>query len=139
MQAMFLPGIYMREITAILYLNAPSDAPPEPLVTLGGSGAPRSAPAAGALLLYPGADAADDTGATATSVIEISPVGGRLVLFDSRTMLHEVAPHTNPHADRMALTLWVGGPHDMGSLWWTVRWGCERVVRRGLDRLAGGS
>ena len=36
--------------------------------------------------------------------------GGRLVLFDSRTVLHEVRPHGR-RDDRFALTLWLGGEH----------------------------
>jgi Rps23 Pro-64 3,4-dihydroxylase Tpa1-like proline 4-hydroxylase len=36
----------------------------------------------------------------------VSPVGGTLVLFDSRYLLHEVEPS---HRDRLALTLWVVG------------------------------
>ena len=61
-----------------MYLNAPCDVPPAPLVTHGGrdARAPRPPHASGALLLYPGADADDVTGATATSVVEVSPVRG---------------------------------------------------------------
>ena len=52
------------------------------------------------------------------------------MLFDARKLLHEVEPHTDPHADRLALTLWVGGPHDLGSLWWALRAGCGRAHAR---------
>ena len=34
-------------------------------------------------------------GVTATSVVEIMPVGGRVVLFDSRSILHEIMPRTH--------------------------------------------
>ena len=64
----------------------------------------------GALVLYCGADAADDEGDSATAVHRVRPVGGRLVLFDSRTVLHEVRPHGR-RDDRFALTLWLGGEH----------------------------
>lgn len=114
----------MREITAVLYLNDPLDAPPAPLVTREGSTASH-APAAGALLLYPDSDLSDTSGMTSKTVVEIAPVGGRLVLFKSRSMLHEVTPHTNPNTERLALTLWIGGPHDLWSLlaWpWSYRW-----------------
>ena len=105
----------MRELTAVLYLNEPLESPPPPVVTCRAERGARLA-AAGSLLIYVGTDAGDTTGVTASSVVEIAPVGGRLVLFDSRTILHEVTPHTNPHADRIALTLWIGGPHNLTTL-----------------------
>ena len=114
----------MREITAIIYLNASSEAPPPPRVVTEGDGQP---PAPGSLLLYPGAHPNDTTGVTAAHIVEIAPVGGRLVLFDSRAMLHEVVPHTNTQADRIALTLWFGGPHSLGSLCSDVRRACGRL------------
>ena len=79
-------------------------------------------------MLYVGADAADTVGHTATHVVEVLPVGGRLVLFDSRTVLHEVRPHTNADVDRLAVTVWIGGPHTFGGMlrhcraWWTGHW-----------------
>lgn len=59
---------------------------------------------------YCGADAADDAGGTATAVHRVQPMGGRLVIFDSRTVLHEVRPHGR-RDDRFALTIWLGGEH----------------------------
>ena len=50
--------------------------------------------------------AEDNTGETATIVRSIAPVGGTLVLFDSRYLLHEVSPS---HRERYALTLWIVG------------------------------
>lgn len=103
-----LPGISMREITAIVYLTerTPDGA---------GAGSP--------LVLFVGADADDFVGTTATSVVEIEPRGGRLVLFDSRTLLHEVRPHARADADRLALTCWIGGAHEhAGCVARTGRW-----------------
>ena len=94
----FDPSFGAREVTAVLYLCGPAwDEPAR-----GGDD--------GALVLYCGADAADDEGDSATAVHRVRPVGGRLVLFDSRTVLHEVRPH-GPRDDRFALTLWLGGEH----------------------------
>lgn len=97
--SIMLPGIAMREITAILYLTEP---PPTP-----------DAPVGSPLILYLGAAADDDEGITATRVVEIAPRGGRLVLFDARRVLHEVRPHTRADADRLALTVWLGGAHEV--------------------------
>lgn len=86
-----------RDVTAILYLNGPAWA-------ADGNG--------GELVLYAGAAADDDTGATAAGATAVRPVGGRLVLFDARTVLHEVRPHRLPGGEgRFALTLWLGGAH----------------------------
>lgn len=82
-----------RSITAILYLNE-ADWDPSPQAD------------GGSLKCYLGADADDVVGSTATRILKISPVGGTLVLFDSRYLLHEVEPS---HRDRMALTLWIVG------------------------------
>jgi hypothetical protein len=67
----------VRVVTAILYLN-PST--PEWLDSRDG----------GSLRLFLGADRSDNVGGTAVSVVDISPIGGRLVIFDSQTVLHEV-------------------------------------------------
>ena len=94
----FDPSFGAREVTAVLYLCGPAWDEPA-----------RSGDD-GALVLYCGADAADDEGDSATAVHRVRPVGGRLVLFDSRTVLHEVRPHGR-RDDRFALTLWLGGEH----------------------------
>lgn len=94
----FDPSFGAREVTAVLYLCGPAWDEPA-----------RSGDD-GALVLYCGADAADDDGDSATAVHRVRPVGGRLVLFDSRTVLHEVRPHGR-RDDRFALTLWLGGEH----------------------------
>ena len=43
----------------------------------------------GALVLYLGAADDDESGATATRVVRVAPVGGRLVLFDARFMEYQ--------------------------------------------------
>lgn len=63
----------------------------------------------GALVLYLGAADDDESGATATRVVRVAPVGGRLVLFDARSILHAVEPHRRADEDRLALTVWFGG------------------------------
>lgn len=128
------PAHCMRECTCILYLTdeAAGDGqrPPPPLP---GARPTREisevgAAAGGALVLHLGADARDTTGLGVHTLVEILPVGGRLVLFDSRTVLHEVRPHTRTDVDRVAMTLWLGGPYDTSSLlrfcstwWWPSR------------------
>jgi hypothetical protein len=82
-----------RSITAILYLNeADWDSSPSQ--------------DGGRLTCYEGAHPQDIQGSTATNVRYVNPAGGTLVLFDSRYLLHEVAPS---HRGRMALTLWILG------------------------------
>eukprot|EP01047_Picozoa_sp_COSAG01_P001431 COSAG01_NODE_32_length_35644_cov_22.273738_35_plen_211_part_00 len=121
-----------RELTAIVYLND-ADAWPSPQGCLASDSTsahaeadaapatttikPRAvsekdagACAGGSLLLYIGTEPADMTGETAAKIVEIEPIGGRLVLFDSRRMLHEVLPHDNG-SERLALTVWIGGMH----------------------------
>ena len=66
----------MRRLTAILYCNSDWDLPED----------------GGALRCFLGAQANDDIGVTATCVRDISPQGGRLVLFDSQKILHQVLP-----------------------------------------------
>ena len=70
-------------------------------------------------MLYLGADPADTSGATASEIVEILPVGGRAVLFDSRCVLHEVVPNSRPDVERLAVTCWLGGPSDLAGL---TRW-----------------
>lgn len=82
-----------RSITAILYLNEIDWNPSQ-------------SADGGYLKCYIDADAEDVVGTTASRVDKVSPVGGTLVLFDSRYLLHEVEPS---HRDRLALTLWVVG------------------------------
>lgn len=87
-------GISSREVSALLYLNHA-----EAFVdsTTGGE-----------LVIHIDADDDDDRGGTAARRVSVLPLGGRLVLFDSRRVLHEVRPHTAASA-RLALTCWIGG------------------------------
>ena len=88
-----------RQITAILYLNeAPWDAEVD----------------GGCLRCFVGAAPDDTAGATASHVIDVAPVGGRLVLFDSRALLHAVLPANRPRA---ALSVWLLGEQGRGRAW----------------------
>ena len=81
--------VAQREYTAILYLNAEDWC------------ARRDG---GALRIFGGCDEDDDAGGSATDVEDVAPVGGRLVVFDSRAILHEVLPATRV---RLAMTAWL--------------------------------
>ena len=80
-------GENYREVTLLLYLN----------------GAPRGA-SGGELRVYVGAAEEDVEGDTAVRVDDIQPRAGRLVLFESRTLLHAVRPVGLWR--RVALSLW---------------------------------
>ena len=80
-----------RSVTAILYCNEPDEWKTE---------------WGGQLRAYPGV-AADVCDAPANgSGCDIAPIGGRLVLFRSRELLHEVLP---AHRHRVALSIWILG------------------------------
>lgn len=57
----------------------------------------------GALRLYSDTDPEDVEGCTAKEVEDIAPVGGRLVVFKSREILHTVLPAMR---QRLAMTAW---------------------------------
>ena len=57
-----------------------------------------------AVPMFGGCDEDDDAGGSATDVEDVAPVGGRLVVFDSRAILHEVLPATRV---RLAMTAWL--------------------------------
>jgi Rps23 Pro-64 3,4-dihydroxylase Tpa1-like proline 4-hydroxylase len=78
-----------REYTAILYLN-PTDWCPQ-----------RDG---GTLRIFTGCADEDNEGTSAESTEEVVPVGGRLVVFDSRMIVHEVLPATRT---RLAMTAWM--------------------------------
>ena len=80
-------GENYREVTLLLYLN----------------GAPMGA-SGGELRAYVGAEPSDLDGDTALRVDDIQPRAGRLVLFESRTLLHAVRPVGLWR--RVALSLW---------------------------------
>jgi Rps23 Pro-64 3,4-dihydroxylase Tpa1-like proline 4-hydroxylase len=86
-------------VTAILYLNSVPTWKERELERKKG----------GCLRCYLGAKAGDETGTSATEVLDVVPVGGRLVIFDSQIVLHEVMPMDpeEGNARRMAMTLWV--------------------------------
>lgn len=127
------PGMCAREVTAILYLGLGDEE--DHHRNHGGDAARTSALGAGpchdgALVLHvaatsapfaavplPAATAARASGAgrRETREVAVAPVGGRLVLFDARSILHEVRPHSRRGAERLALTVWIGGAHSGGG------------------------
>ena len=145
------PGVCMRNVTAIVYLTAPpadggwggaheAGAAPTPgrppaaqrhAVAPGGAAARVAQLQPGALVLYLGTAADDTSGCTASEVVEVLPVGGRCVLFDSRVVLHEVLPNTRPDVERLAVTCWLGGPSDVAGLsrWLRRVWHSRAEVR----------
>lgn len=93
------PGIHDRQLTMVLYLNHSTwDSS-----TTDGDNCD------GNLRCFMTTDADDCTGETAKSVVNIEPIGGRLVIFDSKRVLHTVLPTKQR---RIALTSWVGGSHS---------------------------
>lgn len=133
------PGVCMRETTVIVYLTAPATTWPGSEGTssrtiVAGSAPPRP----GSLVLYLGAAPDDTVGSTATRVVEVLPLSGRAVLFDSRTVLHEVCPNTRTDLERLALTVWIGGAHDLSGLVSMMRaWWCSASgPRRGWSKFS---
>lgn len=93
------PGVYDREITMVLYLNEEKwDSS-----TIDGENCD------GNLRCFLDTENDDYTGDTAKKVVNIEPVGGRLVIFDSKRVLHAVLPTSQR---RIALTSWIGGSHS---------------------------
>lgn len=87
-----------REITIILYLNDEIwDSSDGGLID------------SGHLKAYLGCHCHDMTGETAKKVISIAPKGGRMVIMNSKQVLHEVCPSAQR---RVALTCWIGGLHS---------------------------
>ena len=109
-------GVNCREVTAILYLGDPDAWAAREAASSDGT------TRGGELLLYLGAAADDETGASASRTVSVQPVSGRLVLFDSRSILHEVTPH-RCESPRVALTLWIGGRHSGFGFGWLRKWG----------------
>lgn len=54
-----------------------------------------------------GASWEDEEGVSAKEVVDVQPRGGRLVVFGSRDLLHEVRP--SHHGHRWALSIWILG------------------------------
>jgi Rps23 Pro-64 3,4-dihydroxylase Tpa1-like proline 4-hydroxylase len=71
----------------------------------------------GALRLYPGSQhfrsLEDAVAAGQDNYVDISPVNGRLLLFDS-CLVHSVQKVTSPNKRRRALTLWINRPNNSG-------------------------
>ena len=71
----------------------------------------------GALRLYPHSQhcrTPSDAVAEIADYIDISPINGRLLLFDSR-LVHSVQINTSPNEKRRrALTLWINRPNNSG-------------------------
>ena len=59
----------------------------------------------GALRCYLDCVDEDDSGYSSKDIVDIEPKFGRLILFKSREVLHEVLPTTRNN--RLALTLWL--------------------------------
>lgn len=81
------PDQRYRSLTCILYLT-PDDVKRD----------------GGALKCFLGCSDSDTTGETASSVVGIEPKAGRLVLFSSTAILHEVLPSNRKN--RFAVTAW---------------------------------
>jgi hypothetical protein len=103
LQWLLQPGMNERQVTIILYLN-----------DLEWDSMAGGAIDSGHLKCYLHTDCTDMTGVSASSVLSIKPVGGRMVVFDSKRVLHEVCPSHSKH--RLAITVWVGGNHSR-HLW----------------------
>jgi len=58
-----------------------------------------------------GADEEDTVGTTGESLV-IEPKGGTMVVFDSRTVLHQMLP---ANERRIALTIWIEGDVESGG------------------------
>eukprot|EP00434_Breviolum_minutum_P007902 symbB.v1.2.006970.t1/scaffold348.1/size222345/9 len=86
------PWVNFRSLTAVMYMNPYGFDDNKD---------------GGSLRCFLDAKPDDLTGASATQIQEISPRGGRAVLFPSRTLLHEVLPS---YRRRYALTLWFVSP-----------------------------
>jgi SM-20-related protein len=92
-----LPEQRDRSLTAILYLNLDWDAAKD----------------AGQLQCFPHATGSDETDVMAAgAAVEVSPVGGRLVLFESRDVLHQVLP---TQRQRAAISLWILDDQEGGG------------------------
>jgi hypothetical protein len=122
-RALLLPGIYMRQLTAVLYLSPTADEWTARGAKRGAAAHSETAASGhpGSLMLYLDAAPTDSTGVSAHRVVEVRPVGGTLVLFDARRVLHEVLPHGACDAERLAVTVWMGGAHRGSSVGEVVR------------------
>lgn len=88
-----------RVFTCILYLNDEWEAPHEGCLRMFTSRVDGEAPPEATIERWHGATVEDG------SSVDVEPLGGRLVIFDSRRILHAVRPAHG--AERWALTVWV--------------------------------
>jgi Rps23 Pro-64 3,4-dihydroxylase Tpa1-like proline 4-hydroxylase len=69
----------------------------------------------GALRLYPNVKdvhvLGESVGLAADNFVDIAPINGRLLMFDSR-LVHSVQPVTSTTKRRRALTLWINKPNN---------------------------
>jgi hypothetical protein len=116
LQWLLQPGLNERRLTVILYLN---DADWD----CGTDSKSGESKYEGCLRCYLDTDDVDNDGSTAGRVINIVPKGGRMVVFDSKRILHEVRAFPEekgqgqgkaqgPARQRAAITCWVGGQHS---------------------------
>ena len=107
LQRLLQPGLNDRKLTVILYLNDTEWDEGKDDVT-------DESKHEGCLRCYLGTNKNDGTGSSASRVLNIAPKGGRMVIFDSTKVLHEVCsfPDTAPTRQRTAITCWVGGTHS---------------------------
>ncbi len=106
MNKLLQPGLQDRRLTIILYLNGST-----------WNSSVGESKCDGNLRCYLNTKVGDDLGDTADEIIDIEPIGGRMVIFDSRRILHEVMPTSTR---RVALTSWVGGDHSQYE--WLRNW-----------------
>jgi len=99
-----------RIITIILYLNLDTNDIVKNSSKVGPKDQPKckwnTSLDGGALRCFLGADDTDCEGTTATCVRDIAPVGGTLVVFDAKKVLHQVMPMISDKR-RVALTIWI--------------------------------
>lgn len=120
LQWLLQPGLNDRRLTVILYLN---DAEWD----CGTDSTSGESKHEGCLRCYLDTDDVDNDGSTATRVLNIVPKGGRMVIFDSKRILHEVRAFPEGSLgkgecrQRAAITCWVGGRH---SSWASLRPWC---------------
>ena len=119
LQWLLQPGLNDRRLTVILYLNDED-------WDCGTDATSGESKHEGCLRCYLDTEDVDSDGSTATKVMNVVPRGGRMVIFDSKRILHEVRafPEGPKGAlgeakgqgrQRSAITCWVGGQHSSYS------------------------
>lgn len=103
LQPILLGSLLDRKLTIILYLNENWNSEK-----------------GGELRIFLDTEMSDVTGST-TKYIDIAPLGGRIVIFDSASILHEVRPTLQDDCKRLALTLWAGGDSSSSEFYKNFR------------------